>query len=414
MGLGALAGPLGVLVGFALLAKLEGVISLYKDNSGVAPRNYANFLSNTSHFTKISFVFNLVRLLVFMCLIAFEIWLSSKYLSAIFGFGPDGALVYASATILGCMAIGYSVIGGFPAALKTDYVQAFTVLLLILFLLFAGFSQPGLQQSQTSIATLLESTPATTLPWLLATLAVFATAVATQFYNIINTSASRNRSSEENNSSFLVVGFLQATVIFLILIIGVVFSSNQGGQDLVAFFGQQASGTSMLDGVLAALILIGLTSIIFTTVDSAIVSLAQLSGDLLGLDCDSAEDAIWPRLLSGLIGFFTIPFTIWLVYMNFPIMDVVFVILTPLGAMAAYLAASIFVAVKKRKQKSNLWADISCAFFVIAVSASQLANLFELPEGYLGAYTLVSFVPAVLILAYGLFIKKTRGNTAAQ
>ena len=406
LGLGALAGPAGVFLGYKLLADLEGRLTSIRSSGGDAVslnyRNFASFFSYNSHFTKINRFYNLIRLTVFVGLIAFEIWLSSKYISAVFGFGAEGALVYASAVTLGLMAIGYTVIGGYPAALKTDYFQALMVLLLILYLLISGYLGLDASDGSSKIGILFHATPPLSWSWLFGTSAVLLTAMATQFYNVINTSSSRARTSDENSGNFWVVGIRQSAVILAIVFIGILFSPQSTDQNLVEFLGKQASGNTVFDSVFAAFILISLTSIIFTTVDSAIVSLSQVAGDIVGEDCDSTDDKMWPRVFCALIGLVAMPLALFLIHANVPIMNVVFAILTPLGALASYLVASIYVALKNNSYASRIDRDIASLFFIVFVSVFQLTNTFALPNEYVPIYTIVSFIPAALTVFYGL------------
>ncbi|MBB4302840.1 Na+/proline symporter [Rhodobium orientis] len=415
-GLGAFVSPLGVLAGYFALGSLEKFISRFADSAG-GPKdehrqlNFSRFFDRSFNFSKIIIFYNIARVVVFVALIAFELWMSATYLAAVFGLGSRGYDMYFIALLLGGLAIAYTSIGGFPAALKTDIFQGVSIIILLIILFYFGVESYSPQDSTGILGSVYSLTPS--LSWTSAAglAAIFLTALSTQLYNIINSVSTRTRQSSENSLTFWISGLCQAILISLIVFLGLIFSSG-GNVGMDGFFREILDGNELYRIIVGAIVLIGLTSIVFTTIDSAIVALSQLTGDIIGLDSSSDKPAIWPRVLCVAIGFISTPLALALLYLKTGVIETLFTILTPLGATATYLSASIFFNLSRGKVKGSGLYDIFAMTYIVLIFVLSSHDLIGKDGSGAPVFTILAFVPAVIVLLIGLFsYKKAIGES---
>ncbi len=409
-GFGAFVSPAGVLLGFWALSRLEKLISLSEEpKGGKIPSskklNYASYFDRNFKFSKIIIVFNIVRVIVFTALIAFELWVSAQYISAIFNLHNTHYDVFFIALILGGIATIYTVIGGFPAALKTDIIQGISVIVLLLLLGYFSLAGIGKSESNGVFKIFLNSTPQLSLTSLIGMVAVFLTAFSTQLYSIINSVSSRTRTSLENVKNFWISGVCQSLLISIIVIIGLSFTIN-GSDGLDSFVRKLTQTQSLSNMFLSAIILFGFTSIIFTTIDTAIVAICQLTGDSFGFDPNSEKDEIWPRIFCGLIGLVATPLALGLLYLQTGILQTLFTILTPLGAIATYIASCIFLNLTKGSSKSDSNLDFLALAFIVIITIFSSINLINEKGALTPILTVIAFAPAIVVFARGLFLRR--------
>lgn len=405
LGLWAFVTGLGIFTGYLLLSLAERKIAQGKIN--YITENFAKTFENSNSWSIIS-LYNVFRVLVFSGLISFEIWLSTIYIGSIFGVESSSPIILGLAMALGLFAFCYTAIGGLPAALKTDIVQGISVIILLVMLSLIGFS--SLSGSDFGVFdTLYEATPALDFTTGILLAGTFIGALATQFYGIVNFTAPRRRSAAENSKSFLISGFAQTFIIFLIIFIGLTFTQNDDLKSIQEFFINQSELDSFIKTLILSIGLIGLTSILFTTIDTLIVALTQTTASVLKFDTDEKEIRIWPRIIASIYSVVIIPASLFLIMNDYNLIGYILTILSPLACISSFFISKIFLDpsffenVHEKKIYDYRGDVFWVALFSISILLIGVLGPFIFSFDIAPMLSIAALLPSISVIVFSMF-----------
>ena len=272
----ALIMPASILFGYLLLARmttLHGTIIL---------KDYNVFRYLNSTYDGPRWIGNLPTFslcLIFIILLALEIFKTSEILVPV--FFPDGGVLHQSlvSAVIFATTLLYTAWGGIRVVFRTDIIQSLIVIALIaLIITIAPTSSQASSQN---------SAQWNHQDYLILIVAILS-AIATQFYNVLNIATVARVSPEDRKRTLLWAAGLLAAVNAVFVIMGA--STSASPAELLSVSAIALITNEILAVAAVAVVAIGLGSIIFATVDSLIIAIANLTYDnVLGMDSQSGE-----------------------------------------------------------------------------------------------------------------------------
>lgn len=268
--------PFMMLLGYVTLARFlfsYGDDNLFKENliKGLS-LSIDKKLEKESHFAA---VLSIILTIVFTLILSFEIFASSKLLASIMFTAPTVRHEVFAGTAVFLIALLYSLWGGFKAVQTTDRIQLVFIgfLLFILAVIFSG----TVQTSSTRVVSPV--IPPITTGIVFGTIAAGLSAFTTQFYSILNLCAASQQAQEDRRLLFDRIGLFTFVILTIITVGALVVSITRGVpftllRDAIEIHSAGARGT---DVVYSTLLMLGMASVLFSTVDTLIVSITQIA-----------------------------------------------------------------------------------------------------------------------------------------
>lgn len=262
-------------------------------------RNGRNFLANlsdeiaiqTGRASPFAKTVSFCLVLVFVLLLAFEIFASSKAIAPLLFGGPSAVGESVISMVVFTTTVFYTILGGVNALFKVDRIQ---VPLILLFLpVFFAFAVPDWSEFATVSNRLAASFKFDADTIVSVTLAVIA-AITTQFYSILNWGAVSNIHPNGQRKLLCGVGTLSGLILCIFVLIGLLHPS--GGTDPWAevFSSMAASASSQTNGgvIFGVILTLGFSSILLTTTDAVVINSIMFWYDnVLNKNSGSAESS---------------------------------------------------------------------------------------------------------------------------
>ncbi len=286
--------PVCMLLGYiclSLIFEKLGDESLFRDNwiKGLS-EGIDESLGKSSHF---QMGYSAVLCLVFLLVLAFEIFASSKLLSHTLFNDPS---TIDEAIVGGCVfsvVLLYCVLSGYKAVLETDRLQfVFILLLLAVIFVISGKSD------QITLSPIHDAFSFPELPLALIAGVVSSGLAAfnTQFYSVLNLSAASQQSeAKKRRKLFLSIGVGSFLIIsFWVFIANWMSASGiKPSEDLAESIALSREASGVVGRVIFFVLVGGLFSILFSTVDTLIVSITQLAySNFAGRDSSDRSSGI--------------------------------------------------------------------------------------------------------------------------
>ena len=267
----ALVAPAGVLVGYLLLSRLVSSLSISDSSEN---HDVLDFLDCGPGGKLLSKSISLIMAATYLVLIPLEIYVSANLFSALFVTEDASLMAPVFGATIFTIVIVYSAIGGLRGIVATDVLQFVFMLGLVLIILIGAalFSSDGggtpvsLWPKQNFIAVGL------------LTISTFVTAVATQFYNVINVTVGNSFDSQEQKVMFLKTGLTLSAVLALLVFTGVyaasLGSSPFGSIDiLLSKLGDLSHGYFNLTVIF--LVVFGMVAVLISSADSGFIAISH-------------------------------------------------------------------------------------------------------------------------------------------
>jgi len=210
---------------------------------------------------------------VFTLFLGFEIFASSSILTPILLDSPDSSSMIVVSSIVFAVALVYALMSGIKGVFRTDKIQ------LIAIIVFLGFNcwAIGKHNIESLGMNIIggDSQPPITIVLVMTIISACLAAIATQFYSIINWTSISHVDLDHQSKMLKWTGLFTAAVLGIIVFSGIMLPRLEGidpiGQ-LMSIFSEYSQSGSIAINLLVAVIIVGFLSIIFSTVDSIIIS----------------------------------------------------------------------------------------------------------------------------------------------
>ena len=398
------------LIGYYLLASF-----LKKLNPAVlAKKNFFTGIDNliyeqthsSSHFGS-SVIVSLI--FIYVLALSFEIFASSKIIAPLLFVDAGLSQQILLSIIVFIIALLYTILGGINAVFRTDKVQLGAILVFVPMLFYVAVIYPLREGSSLpTIDTILKLDK--TVIFAIATASIMA--IATQFFSLMNWGYISTVRSGNRERLLKKVALFSFLVILVITITGVLHPSTAGSDALTDLMSSYSRIGGVQCGLWAYILLgfsvLGMCSIIFSTVDSLMIKIIMFFYDNVAKR-DSKKEDIDPievkRIRTIVFICFLIVFLV-LAYMNYTQPNIFYLLLTlaggavvfaPMVVTAGYLSTN-GNAIKAFNNKVVLG---YIALFIVTFMVSVLAlNLKPHIVGYIGffAFLTSSFGSIIIIL----------------
>lgn len=271
-----LLAPLMTLLGYLALAKL----CKYADDDRLFKDNLVKELSiaidrKLGGKMRFAFVYSVVLVVVFSLLLAFEVFASAKIISSIVFYEPSVRNEIFIGTIIFMVALVYTLWGGFKAVKSTDRVQVFFMFLMLLGLVLVFFISKS-----SNVPCVKESiVPVLDVSLIFSIVAAGIAAFTTQFYSILNLCAASQQKRAERCVLFKRIGKWTFAALGVVVIGAIAVHATKGNpyDILIAEVQLHAKGVRISDAAYSVILLLGMSSVLFSTIDSLIVSITQVA-----------------------------------------------------------------------------------------------------------------------------------------
>jgi Na+/proline symporter len=363
--------PLGITVGYFAIAEYYKRLAFQVT---IARPNLYYLLATTnedgsvrpSFFQKF---FTWFIAVTYFLLIAFELSVGSAFLGSTLLAKPSPEINVGIATLVFGVVIAYTSISGVRAAVQTDVVQIVFIVLFIAIIPFLlleyGKYEPGsIKHAPISLNTSLTS------------LLAILTAIATQFYNIVNPQIVMNHRPADQVSILRWAGVYSGLMYVAIACIGLMTPSKEGLESAIRAFLYSPESSGYLGILMAMALFTGMLAVLLSTLDNLAISIAQLVYDMLPSrrnelipsDGDSTQRL---RVVYVITGILVIPLS---VYFYYSFTSTFFLLLTILFAVMT-LSPPLFVSIfLKSRGRTSILDNKAASIALLAFTA--LAWLF--------------------------------------
>lgn len=298
-----------VAIGYWLLGVFVARVGRHVNSS---ERNFLYSLEeriehDTGRSSQFAFVVSGCTVLVFVLVLAFEIFASTKVLAPLLFDQADLRAEIAVSIVVFVITVLYTLLGGIRAVFGVDVIQ---VPLIVLFLAVFGttiFADVG---SVNTIGSRLAGSFKFDFTVVLGIAIACVNALATQFYSIVNWGAVSNVNASDQARMLKWVGILTAAVLLLFVVGGLLYPPGAKGQvwnELMAVFTDFDRRPGIISYVVMGAVVLGMASILLTTTDAVVVTCVLFCYDnLLGGDSKNPKrdsGAIWKIRLIGASAF---------------------------------------------------------------------------------------------------------------
>jgi hypothetical protein len=346
---------------------------------------------------------------VFVLLLAFEIFASAKVISPFLFKTPVLSAEVVLSTVIFCVTVVYTLLGGVRATFGVDIVQVPLICLFLpVFLVSAipDWNHPSVVLSR------LEASLNTSPKVLLAVGIACVNSLATQFYSILNWGAVSNVELDHQQKLLRRVGWATTAVISLFVLTGILHPKGATGdawQDLVQHLSAIGQSTDWISYLLSGIITLGMTSILLTTTDAVVVNCLLFAYDnLLGGNSKAMENDRASLRKIRLIGagVFGICFAV-LCAINYLQPDPFYLLLSMAGGVAVFapLIVTAGYLVSRPKSLRVLNNSVVLAFFGLFL-VSGIADVVLLSQrSSLVPYIGLSAFATAALLCLSLLLK---------
>lgn len=347
--------PVMVWLGYYLLAswiKLTVRKEMLGGKNFIASIN-DQIIAETNAPSHFSFLVSISLIIVFILLLSFEIFASSKIIAALlFIKGGNIQSIFISIIII-FIALLYTLFGGIVAVFRTDKLQLASIIIFLPVLFYTAVLLPWREgQSVSTIDSILKTDITTIIGIATASIA----AVTTQFYSLLNWGAISHVDENDQVPMLKRVGIFTGVILAFIVIIGIFHPVNEGGDyiaDLMASYSRLGSQSGFIPYILLGITVFGMTSIIFSTVDSLVITIIMFYYDnIAGRDSKSEENN--PHELRAVRRIVSICFIFiftFLGYFNFAQPNIFYLLLTITGGVVVF--GPMFATVGYLSSKGN-------------------------------------------------------------
>ncbi len=270
--------PLMVGLGYYLLAMfitryvasdvLEGTNFIYAINDKISKQT--GFTSPFSILVSISLI------AMYTLVLAFEIFASSKIITPLLVQGSEVVPQVILSLVIFFTALGYVLFGGIRAVFSTDKLQLIAIVAFLLTLSYMTFN--GFISASSSTVSVFENVLKFDTHIVFAVIAACIAAVSTQFYSLLNWGYVSHMEKENRGLLLKRVGIFATLLLIPMVLFGVFYPAKDGANiltDLMAMFTQGGTASSRFIWIIAGLSILGMTSIVFSTIDSLIIKITM-------------------------------------------------------------------------------------------------------------------------------------------
>jgi Na+/proline symporter len=380
--------------------------------SDVSIRSGKNFLASLdSEITKatgrpswFATTVSLSLVIVFVLLLAFEIFASAKVISPLlFATSNTSAEITISIMIFSITAM-YAVLGGVKAIFGVDIIQVPLICLFLPVFVFTGvghLNQPG------ELVTQLGSTFKTNTNVIIGVTIACINAIATQFYSILNWGAVSNVEMSKQKKLLTRVGWATSSILLLFVLVGLLHPG--GWQSLGQYYSTLATETTLMAFAVSGILVLGMSSILLTTTDAVVVNCILFFYDNLARGDSKAtnQDPSQLRKIRWIgLATFSLCFSVLLV-INYYQPDPFYLLLSMAGGITVFapmIALAGFFA--GRPEALRLFSNKVVGTFVGIFLASAIADVLLLSQkSPLVTYVGVSAFALSLLLCCALVVR---------
>jgi Na+/proline symporter len=300
----------------------------------------------------------------YFLLIAFELGVGSAFLGSTLLANPSPEINVGIAVLVFGVVIAYTAISGVRAAVQTDAVQIFFIVAFIaiipfLLLKYGNYETGSIKHAPVSLGTSLTS------------LLAILTAIATQFYNIVNPQIVMNHRPADQVRILRWAGVWSGAIYIAIACIGLMTPSKEGLESAIRAFLYAPESSGYLGVLTAVALFAGMLAVLLSTLDNLAISIAQLVHDILRSrrnestpnETDSTRRL---RVVYIVTGILVIPLS---VYFYYRFASTFFLLLTILFAVMT-LSPPVFVAIfLKSKGRTTILDNKGVSILLLALTA---------------------------------------------
>lgn len=409
----ALVAPIGVLAGYLLLSRLVSVLPIEENTE---QHDVLDFIRRDSGGLILYKSISLLIALTYIVLIPLEIYVSSTLFASIFASENTELMAPLFGITIFAVVIAYSALGGLRGVVATDFIQLGFMVIMIL-ILFSGAAYFSDASGDVSIS-LLPSVDTKSL--ILVAASTFFTAVATQFYNVINITVGNSFDSKKQQGLYKQAGIILFCVMVALVAVGAfatnIGQSNFGSIDIL--LGKLGAIEGSLGSWLVFFIVFGMVAVLISSADSGFVAISHMAYEKVAgkslRNMGSGSALLKVRLLYviALNAFAAIPL-IYIFQIKPNIIDVIVTAISPL-TISAPLMASAALCTSKFGHSLLHKAKISLPIIVAVVYAwyqSIEATLAKSAnDGHL--VVILGVIASLLFFAFDYFWSGRNSNKA--
>ena len=346
---------------------------------------------------------------VFCLVLSFEIFASSSIIATVIFNNPDVALQVKISIVITLIALVYTTLGGMKGVVRTDILQLIFIVFSFIGLLYFLLKQDGttIKESLTSIVKL--SSPEIWVGVITASIL----AIATQFYSLINMGIVTHLETAKRGKLLKWGGSLSAFAFILIFIISALNHNSPNSNPLVNFLTTLSVEKSK---TLAFFLIVGFASIVFSTIDTVMITIGMFSYDNIENKNSKLNDTNYNEVnkirLRNLLFFAVL--LLLLGFFNFYHPDI-FYLLLGLGSPVAILAPMIYLAgMLSRKNQLGKLSNNACIFYLVLFFITHCIYFYgifahnQIIPSYIGLFSIV------ISVAYSIWIYKSNTNPKTE
>jgi Na+/proline symporter len=409
----ALVAPAGVLVGYLLLSRLVSVLSISDDTE---QHDILDFACRETGGIILYKSISVLIALAYLVLIPLEIYVSSTLFASIFASENTELMAPLFGITIFAVVIAYSALGGLRGVVATDFVQLGFMGIMILIVLSgaAYFSDVG---GDVSIS-LLPSVDTVSL--ILVVASTFLTAVATQFYNVINITVGNSFNSNDQRGLFKRTGIILFCVMLVLVAVGAFASnigqSNFGSIDIL--LGKLGAIEGDAGSLLVFFIVFGMVAVLISSADSGFVAISHTVYEKIRGNStrnnESGNALIKVRMfyVVALNAFAAIPL-IYLFQIKPNIISVIVTAISPLTISAPLIASAALCSSKFGRSllhKATVSLPVIAAVIYAWYQSIQATLNKSANDGYL--VVIVGVISSLVFFAFDYFWSGRRSNKA--
>lgn len=210
--------------------------------------------------------------LVYVLVLAFEIFASSKVVAPFLFRTPSVTAEIALSVVIFCITILYTILGGVRAIFNVDIVQVPLICIFLPVLVWTSIPD-GLKPSE--VAERLSANVKLDAAVLVGVAIACMNAITTQFYSLINWGAVSHVELANQQRLLKWVGATTAVVLTVFVAVGLLHPVQHGGQvwqEIAREYSQLVLGSNLRAYVLSGILLCGMASVLLTTTDAVVMT----------------------------------------------------------------------------------------------------------------------------------------------
>lgn len=266
--------PIMVWVGYRLQAHVLEKMTAVRVRSG---RNILAALNeqiarDTGAPTPFAKAISISLVSVFILVLAFEIFASSKVIAPFLFASPTISAEVSLSMIIFAITIAYAILGGVRAIFGVDVIQVPLVLIFLPTLFITSISN---WDGPSAVVQQLVGTWKFNAGVVTAMSVACFSALATQFYSILNWGAVSNVDVANQESLLHRVGLGTAIILSVFVLVGLLHPAPPGSQvwqHIASSYQLFTTGSSLVAYCVSAILMLGMAAILLTTTDAVVVN----------------------------------------------------------------------------------------------------------------------------------------------